>query len=93
MNELDKELTRRKLKFVQYVDDFSIYFTSRTQATTTTTIKAISSYLKTKLKLTISKGKNGVRKPVQFVILGFGFVPTYKKGDKGKYQLVVGENA
>lgn len=91
LNELDKELTRRKLKFVRYADDFSIYCTSRTQATTT--MKAISTYLKTKLKLTINKDKSGIRKPVQFVILGFGFVPTYKKGDKGKYQLVVGEKA
>lgn len=91
LNELDKELTRRKLKFVRYADDFSIYCTSRTQATAT--MKAISTYLKTKLKLTINKDKSGIRKPVQFVILGFGFVPTYKKGDKGKYQLVVGEKA
>ena len=91
LNELDKELTRRKLKFVRYADDFSIYCTSRTQATTV--MKAISSYLKTKLKLTINKDKSGIRKPVQFVILGFGFVPTYKKGDKGKYQLVIGEKA
>jgi RNA-directed DNA polymerase len=59
----------------------------------TATMKAISKYLKTKLKLTINKNKSGIRKPVQFVILGFGFVPTYKKGDKGKYQLVVGEKA
>lgn len=91
LNELDKELTKRKLKFVRYADDFSIYCTSRTQATVT--MKAISSFLKTKLKLTINEKKSGIRKPVQFVILGFGFVPTYKKGDKGKYQLVVSEKA
>lgn len=91
LNELDKELTKRKLKFVRYADDFSIYCTSRTQAIVT--MKAISSYLKSKLKLTINDEKSGIRKPVQFVILGFGFVPTYKKGDKGKYQLVVSEKA
>jgi RNA-directed DNA polymerase len=67
----------------------------------TVTKKAISIYLKSKLKLTINEEKSGIRKPVQFVIsfaatfggLGCGFVPTYKKGDKGKYQLVVGEKA
>lgn len=99
LNELDKELTKRKLKFVRYADDFSIYCTSRTQATVMK--KAISSYLKSKLKLTINEEKSGIRKPVQFVIsfaatfggLGCGFVPTYKKGDKGKYQLVVSEKA
>ena len=91
LNELDKELTKRNLHFVRYADDFSIYCTSRTQAIVT--MKAISKFLKTKLKLTINEEKSGVRKPVQFVILGFGFVPTYKKGDKGKYQLVVSEKA
>lgn len=56
-------------------------------------MSAISKYLKTKLKLTINREKSGVRKPVQFTILGFGFVPTHKKGDKGRYQLVVSEKA
>ncbi|MCO5267491.1 MAG: reverse transcriptase domain-containing protein [Brumimicrobium sp.] len=30
LNELDKELTRRKLKFVRYADDFSIYYITNT---------------------------------------------------------------
>jgi group II intron reverse transcriptase/maturase len=91
LNELDKELTRRKLRFVRYADDFSIYTRGRGDATAT--MGAISKYLKTKLKLTINREKSGVRKPVQFTILGFGFVPTYIKGEKGKYQLVVSEKA
>ena len=91
LNELDKELTRRKLRFVRYADDFSIYTKSRTQALMVE--KAVFNFLKTKLKLTINKEKSGIRKPVQFELLGFGFVPTYKKGDKGKYQLVVGKKA
>ena len=39
----------------------------------------------------INREKSGIRKPVNFTILGFGFVPTYVKGEKGKYQLVVSE--
>ena len=91
LNELDKELIRRKLRFVRYADDFSIYTKRKSDATAT--MRAISTYLKSKLKLTINREKSGVRKPVQFTILGFGFVPTYKKGDKGRYQLVVSEKA
>ncbi len=30
---------------------------------------------------------------MQFELLGFGFESTYRKGDKGKYQLVVGKKA
>lgn len=91
LNELDKELTRRNLRFVRYADDFSIYCKRPSEATAI--LKAIEKYLQTKLKLTINKEKSGVRKPVQFEILGFGFVPTYQKGVKGRYQLVVTEKA
>ena len=91
LNELDKELTRRKLKFVRYADDFSIYCKNPSSAIAT--MKVIEKYLKTKLQLTINSDKSGVRKPSQFTILGFGFVPTYQKGVKGKYQLVVSEKA
>ncbi|WP_027473909.1 group II intron maturase-specific domain-containing protein [Saccharicrinis fermentans] len=41
------------------------------------------------MKLPINRDKSGIRRPVNFQILGFGFVPIYKKGIKGKYQLVV----
>jgi len=91
LNELDKELTRRKLRFVRYADDFSIYTKRKSDATAT--MGAISKYLKTKLKLTVNREKSGIRKPVQFTMLGFGFVPTYIKGDRGKYQLVVSDKA
>jgi len=30
---------------------------------------------------------------VNFSILGYGFVPTYQKGEKGKYQLVASEKS
>ena len=37
----------------------------------------------------INKEKSGIRRPSDFELLGHGFVPTYKKGEKGKYQLIV----
>ena len=46
-------------------------------------------FLNKKLKLPINREKSGIRKPVDFKILGYKFVSTYKKGSKGKYQLVV----
>jgi hypothetical protein len=57
------------------------------------TAQALVKFLKTKLKLTINEEKSGIKRPVHFTILGFGFVPTYKKGSKNDYQLVVGEKA
>ena len=37
--------------------------------------------------------KSEIRKPVNFTIQGFGFVPTYVKGERGKYQLVVSDKS
>jgi len=91
LNELDKELTKRNLRFVRYADDFSIYTKYKSHATVT--LKAIEKWLKTKLKLTINREKSGIRKPVQFELLGFGFESTFESGAKGKYQLVVGKKA
>jgi group II intron reverse transcriptase/maturase len=91
LHELDKEMTRRKYKFVRYADDFSIYCTSHNGAKATA--QALVKFLKTKLKLTVNEEKSGIKRPVHFTILGFGFVPTYKKGSKNDYQLVVAEKA
>ncbi|MGE4348023.1 MAG: group II intron reverse transcriptase/maturase [Flavobacteriaceae bacterium] len=89
LDELDKELDRRGLKYVRYADDFSIYCKSQCQARKTG--NEIYLFLKDKLHLPINREKSGIRRPVNFTILGFGFVPTYKKGEKGKYQLVVSD--
>lgn len=91
LHQLDKELTRRGHKFVRYADDFSIYCKSHNQAKATKVV--IEKFLKNKLKLTVNQEKSGVRKPVNFTILGFSFVPVYKKGSRNQYQLVVGEKA
>ena len=87
LDELDKELDRRGLKYVRYADDFSIYCKSQWQARKTG--NEIFLFLKSKLHLPINREKSGIRRPVNFTLLGYGFVPTYKKGEKGKYQLVV----
>jgi RNA-directed DNA polymerase len=89
LNELDKEMEKRGLQYVRYADDFSIY--TKSKSTARKTGNEIYLFLKNKLKLPINREKSGIRKPVNFTILGFGFVPTYVKGEKGKYQLVVSE--
>lgn len=91
LNELDKEMERQGLKYVRYADDFSIYCKSNWQARKTG--NQIYLYLRDKLKLPVNREKSGIRKPVNFTILGFGFVPTYVKGEKGKYQLVVSDKS
>ena len=91
LNELDKEMERRGLRYVRYADDFSIY--CKSEHTARKIGNSIYLYLKDRLKLPINREKSGIRKPVNFTILGYGFVPTYEKGVKGKYQLVVSEKS
>jgi group II intron reverse transcriptase/maturase len=87
LDQLDKYLKVKGHKFVRYADDFSVYSTSKTKA------RAIGNdiylFLRDKLELPINREKSGIRRPNTFKILGHGFVPTYKKGVKGQYQIVV----
>lgn len=87
LHELDRELEKRELRYVRYADDFGIYTKSNQAARKVG--NQIYLFLQDKLKLPINREKSGIRKPVQFELLGYRFVPTYKKGDKGKYQMVV----
>jgi len=87
LHELDKEMEKQGLRFVRYADDLSIYF--KTKAEARKAGNSIYIFLRDKLKLPINRDKSGIRRPVQFQILGYGFVPIYQKGVKGKYQLIV----
>ena len=91
LNELDKELEKQGLRYVRYADDFSIYTKSNTAARKIG--NGIYLFLKDKLKLPINREESGIRKPVNFTILGYGFVPTYVKGERGKSQLVVSDKS
>ena len=87
LRELDEYMENRGMKFVRYADDFSIYCKTKSQAKSQG--NDVFKFLRDKLKLPINREKSGIRRPVNFQILGYGFVPTYAKGEKGKYQLVV----
>ncbi len=87
LHELDTEMEKLRLKFVRYADDFSIY--CKTKAEAKKAGNTIYLYLRDKLKLPINRDKSGIRRPVNFQILGFSFVPIYKRGVKGQYQLIV----
>jgi len=76
---------------VRYADDFSIYLQSKRAARRVG--NSITLFLKEKLRLPVNRDKSGIRRPVKFKLLGYGFVPTYKKGEKGKYQLIANSKA
>lgn len=90
LHEPDTEMKRQGLHFVRYADDFSIYCKTKTEARKTG--NQVYLYLRDKLKLPINREKSGIRRPVNFSLLGYGFVPAYQKGIKGQYQLIVEKN-
>ena len=91
LHELDRELEKRGLRFVRYADDFSIFMKTKTEARKTG--NEVYKFLRGKLKLSINREKSSICRPVNFTLLGFGFVPVYEKGVKGKYQLVVSKKS
>ncbi len=91
LNELDKELELRGHRYVRYADDFSIYLRSKKAARRVG--NSIYPFLRNKLRLPINREKSGIRRPSQFYMLGYGFVPVFQKGVKGKYQLVADRSA
>lgn len=86
LDVLDKEFKRKGLRYVRYADDFSIY--AKTKAEARKIDHQVKQFLREKLDLPVNRDKSGIRRPVNFELLGHGFVPTYVKGEKGKYQLV-----
>lgn len=85
LNELDRELTKRGHRFVRYADDVSIFL--RSKAAAIRVRASITNWLQRKLHLEVNEQKTSVCRPVQFELLGHGFVPTYKKGERGRYNL------
>ena len=87
LNELDRELEKRGHRYVRYADDFSIYVRSKRAARRVG--NSIYIFLKDVLRLPINRQKSGIRRPSTFDVLGYHFVPVFKKGVRGQYQLVV----
>jgi group II intron reverse transcriptase/maturase len=71
LNELDKELMGRGLRFVRYADDSNIYVKSRKSANRV--MKSITKYIEEELKLTVNKDKSTVNRPWKLKFLGYSF--------------------
>lgn len=82
LNELDKELEARGLKFVRYVDDCIILVHSSKAADRV--MKNVSKFIENKLSLKVNMTtKSKVSKPNDIKYLGFGF---YKERHTGLYK-------
>jgi len=87
LNEFDRELNRRGHRFVRYADDCSVFLRSKLAAERV--LASITRFLEVKLLLEVNQQKTSICRPVNFVLLGHTFTPTYKTGVKGFYRLSV----
>lgn len=71
LDQADKELESRGLRFTRYADDMLIYVKS--EAAANRVMKSFSNYLEKKLKLEVNASKSKVARPDEVKYLGFGF--------------------
>jgi RNA-directed DNA polymerase len=69
LDELDKELERRGLRFVRYADDVAIYV--RTPKAAERVKRSVSRFITGKLKLVVNEEKSEVSRPWHSKYLGF----------------------
>jgi RNA-directed DNA polymerase len=71
LDVLDKELEKRRHRFVRYADDCNIYV--RSQKAGERVMAGIERFLEKRLKLKINKAKSAIAKPSVRKFLGFSF--------------------
>lgn len=71
LNEFDKELERRELRFTRYADDVLICVKSEVAANRVMT--SVTRWLKEKLRVEVNATKTKVARPNDIKYLGFGF--------------------
>ena len=71
LDDLDRELERRGLRFVRYADDCNIYV--RTERAGHRVMDRVTRFLATRLKLTVNPSKSAVARPQERTFLGFTF--------------------
>lgn len=71
LDELDKELEHRGLRFVRYADDFQIYVGTRRSADRV--MASISKFIERKLRLRVNMTKSEVGRPWDRTFLGYSF--------------------
>ena len=71
LDDLDRELERRGLRFVRYADDCNIYV--RSERAGHRVMESIFRFIMTKLKLKVNQDKSAVARPWNRKFLGFTF--------------------
>ena len=71
LDELDRELERRKHRFVRYADDCNIYVASERSGKRV--MQSVACFIRRRLKLKVNEAKSAVARPQERKFLGFSF--------------------
>src|ERR1700745_986089 len=71
LDELDREVERRGLRFVRYADDSNIYV--RSERAGQRVMESITRFITRKLRLKVNEAKSAVARPQERKFLGFSF--------------------
>ena len=71
LDELDRELERRKHRFVRYADDCNIYVASERAGKRV--MQSVTGFIRRRLKLKVNEAKSAVARPQDRKFLGFSF--------------------
>jgi len=74
LNELDKELEKRGIRFVRYADDAVLF--AKTKRSANRIMEHILPFIEEKLKLRVNRDKTSVAYIGRIKFLGYGFYPT-----------------
>ncbi|GIQ66870.1 group II intron reverse transcriptase/maturase [Paenibacillus cisolokensis] len=72
LDNLDKELTKRGLRFVRYADDCNIFVASKRAGERV--MESVTRFVEGKLKLKVNRDKSAVDRPWNRKFLGFSFL-------------------
>lgn len=76
LDDLDKELTKRGLRFVRYADDCNIFVASKRAGERV--MASVTEFVEGKLKLNVNREKSAVDRPWNRKFLGFSFLTNKK---------------
>jgi RNA-directed DNA polymerase len=71
LDELDRELDRRGLRFVRYADDCNVYL--RSERAAIRAFENLTAFIEGVLKLKVNRAKSAVARPWERKLLGFSF--------------------
>jgi len=85
LDELDRELERRKHHFVRYADDCNIYV--RSERAGRRVMISVTRFLARRLKLKVNESKSAVARPDRRKFLGFSFAAIRSPNDGSRRRL------